>query len=352
MSELAVQLNTAELEVIEPSKAKQIRETFVPMAEMLEDFEDSYNQILKRAKKDIDDNLMAEAKRLRIDIGKVRIQTDKLRKEQKAEYLRAGQAIDAVAKILTWAVSDKEEKLKEIEKHAEIKEAERLQALQDERVKKLIKYLPEAENMNLSDMADDVWEAYFKTKKQEYEDKKKAEAEAEKQRIEAEKERKRKEKEAQERIKKLQEEAKAKEEKARKEREALEKEMEEKLKKEREEREKLRKEAEEKAKKERAERLAREKEEKKKAEKERKEREAMEAKLKALEEEKKAKAKAEKEAEQKKLKAGDKEKIAHMKDTIISLGKMEFKSDAYQFVHEQIKKELRYCLEHIESLED
>ncbi|MXV39376.1 hypothetical protein GO491_11925 [Flavobacteriaceae bacterium Ap0902] len=185
MSEIVLQ--TPELKAIEPSKAKQIQTTFEPMVAMLEQFEDAYNEIIAIPEAEINSELTAKAKRLRLGIAKIRIEADKVRKAQKEEYLRAGKAIDGVANILKWAVSDKESKLKEIENYFEIQEQKRLEALQNERVELLSKYVEDAEERELSSMADDVWEAYLTSKKKAYEDRLEAERKVEEERLEREK---------------------------------------------------------------------------------------------------------------------------------------------------------------------
>jgi len=184
MSEvLAVEVQeSVELNVVEKSKADQIRDTFVPMANKLSDFEKSYNEIIEKSKEGINRPLIARAKRLRLDIRKVRTETEKIRKQQKEEYLRAGKAIDGVSNIIKWAVSDKEAELEKIEKYFEVQEAERLKLLQEKRVEALSPYVEDAEERKLSDMDDDVWEAYLAAKVKDHEDKIAAEKEAEKER--------------------------------------------------------------------------------------------------------------------------------------------------------------------------
>jgi colicin import membrane protein len=182
-----VKLESPELLSIEKSKAEQIRSTFEPMVEMLSQFENSYNAVISESEKGITGEITAKAKRLRIDIGKVRIETEKLRKDQKEEYLRAGKAIDGVANILKWAVTDKENKLKEIEDYFEIQEQKRLEALQTERAEMLSQYVEDAQERNLSGMDEDVWNAYFQSKKKEHEDRIEAERKAEEDRIAREK---------------------------------------------------------------------------------------------------------------------------------------------------------------------
>jgi len=180
-------LSTPELKAVESSRAEQIRQIFVPMADMLEQFENVYNIIIEESKGEITKEITKRAKRIRLDIGKIRIETEKVRKAQKEEYLRAGKAIDGVANILKWAISEKEGKLKEIENYFEIKENERLKKLQEERVNLISQYLDDAHERDLASMDDDVWDAYFAAKKKAYEDKVEAEKQAEKERIKREK---------------------------------------------------------------------------------------------------------------------------------------------------------------------
>lgn len=248
-----VVFDAPELQSIEPSKAKQIKATFEPMAVMLAEFEESYIGVINEAKDGITGELTAKAKRLRIDIGKVRIATEKLRVAQKAEYLRAGKAIDGVSNILKWAVGDKETKLKEIEDHFEIKEKKRLEVLQAERVEKLSAYVEDAHERNLSEMDDEVWAIYLESKKKDFDDqvaagkkaeqdriaKEKAEAK-ERERIRKENEQLKKEAEEHERLAKIEADKRAKAETERIAKEEIErKEREENIRKEREAREKL-----------------------------------------------------------------------------------------------------------------
>ena len=155
---------------ISVSKAEQITKVFEPMAIMLADFEDAYNALIEDSKKGVTDDIISKAKRLRIDISRIRIDAEKVRKAEKEEYVRAGRAIDGVNNILKWAIIDKEEALKYIETTRERKEAERLEALEVERVKKIQPYLSNAENYALSLMKDDVFEAFYEMKKKECED--------------------------------------------------------------------------------------------------------------------------------------------------------------------------------------
>lgn len=186
MENKIIKLDTPEMEVIEKSRAKQIKDAFDPMVKMLIGFEEKYNIVVSEANEEITKAVTIKAKRLRLDIGKVRIETGKLKDKQK-EYIRLeDKAIMGVHNVLVWAVKEKEDKLKEIENFFEIQEQKRLESLQAERAEKLSAYIDDAHDRNLSGMDDDVWNAYFSAKKKEYEDRIEAERIAEEERIERE----------------------------------------------------------------------------------------------------------------------------------------------------------------------
>jgi len=189
-------LSTDELNLVEQSKAQKIKDTFEPMVLMLESFEQTYKAIIEESKKGITPDLIAKAKRTRLDIAQIRIKTAKLKDSEKEEYKRATNAIQGVHNIIVWAVVDYENQLKFIEETPKRLETERLETLQLERAEQLQKYIEDAHERNLADMEEDVWLAYFDAKKQAYEDYQAAEAAARLAQIQKEKEAK----EEQERI--------------------------------------------------------------------------------------------------------------------------------------------------------
>ena len=174
---------TKELSGLDESKAKQIEAVFAPMVEMLKGFEAAYDEI---AALEISPDKCKKAKRLRLDIAQVRIQADQVRKVQKEEYLRAGNAIQGVYNILKFAVADKEEKLKGMETHYERIEAEKKIRLSSERQAELSKYDIDGEFIDLGSMSDSVWTNYLAGVKANYEAIIAAEKKAEEERIEAE----------------------------------------------------------------------------------------------------------------------------------------------------------------------
>lgn len=337
-----VKFDTPELQVIEKSKAEQIKATFEPMAEMLAEFEERYNKLMAIPLEEITVDLTKEYKRLRLDVGRVRIDTGKA-KDKAKEYLKLeDKAIMGIHNILVWAVKEKEDNLKERENYFEIQEQKRLEALQLERAEKLSPYVEDAHERDLAKFADDEFEALLAMKKKEQEDRIAAEKKAEEERIAKEKA----EAEEHERIRKENE----------------------KLRKEAEERERQAKiEAEKRAKEERERQAKAEAERKEREEKERKEREAYEAKLKAERDEKErmqreleAKAEAERKAKEDEkarieaeLSKGD---AAKVKDLIADLSglktKYTFKSAKNQKMYFDVSSILDKVINHIEKQYD
>jgi len=215
---------------LEKSKAQKIEETFSPMVSMLKKFESAYNEVISVSDDEKDKKHCEKAKRLRIEIGKVRIETGKLKDKQK-EYIKLeDKAIMGVHNIIVWAVKEKEDKLKDIENYFETKEMERIENLQRKREFELEGYGVDGSNIDLGNMQEDVYKNFLLGSITNYENKIKAEEEAEKARISAERkaeeERKAKEKaeaEERERIRKenerLKKEAEAREAEIEKERE-------------------------------------------------------------------------------------------------------------------------------------
>jgi len=170
-----------QLSGVDKSKAAQIEATFAPMVAMLKDFEGQYDEIISLEQTP---EKCARAKRLRLGIAKVRIDADKVRKEQKEEYLRAGNAIQGVFNVLKFAVADKEEKLKDVETFYERRLAEKTAKLQAEREVELDKYDMDSTGMDLGTMKEEVWVVVLKNYKDLYEARIEAEKQAEADRLE------------------------------------------------------------------------------------------------------------------------------------------------------------------------
>lgn len=330
-------LQVPELVGIEPSKADKIKKAFEPMVNMLSEFEYAYNELMSVPESEITLELTEKYKRLRLDIGKIRIETGKTKDKQK-EYIKLeDKAIMGVHNILVWAVKEKEDNLKSREDFFKIKEEKRLSKLQSDRVELLSEFVEDANERDLSKFEEDEFQALLTIKKQQHEDKLEAEKQAEIERlnkIKAEAEERQRIREENEKLKKQAEIERKKAEldakkRAEIERVRLEKEAKEKKDRERKEKE-LR---EEKEKFEREERLKREKLERE------------------LQEKRDAEIKAEKEREaliQLELSKGDEDKLNDLINDLKSLKtKYEFKSSKNKKMYSDVRLLIDKVINHI-----
>lgn len=165
---------------LEQSKAAQIEKIFVPMVNMLKGFEKQYDSVM--AEKPSKDSCN-RAKELRKKISKIRINAEKEKTALKKEYLMGGNAVQGVYNILKFAVSEKEEKLKERETHFERMEEQRLADLQIEREEELAKYDIDGSLMRLGEMDNLVWSNFLAGTRTNWENQREAERKAEEQRL-------------------------------------------------------------------------------------------------------------------------------------------------------------------------
>lgn len=203
--------------------AKNIQQQFQPMLEKMVELETEYNEVVSLPIED--PNSAKKAKELRLKYVKVRTGTADIHKQQKAFYLNGGRFVDGWKNAQLFASQNKEETLEKIEKYQEIKERERIEKLELQRIELIREFVEDATGLSLGTMSDDVFDAYLTAKKKSHFDRIEAEKKAEQDHIEkekaeaAERERMRLENE------KLKAEAQAKEKELQKQKEDAEKAM-------------------------------------------------------------------------------------------------------------------------------
>lgn len=373
MSGLIKLSEVEELKGVEPSKAQQIKETFLPMSEMLESFEEKYSKVINEFKEGASKEVISKAKRLRLDIAKVRIQTGKIKDEEKAEYRRAANAIQGVHNIIVWAVKEKEDALKEIEQYYEIQEQKRLEKLQKDRAERLQPYVDDAFERDLKKFEDDEFEALLAMKKKEYEDLIAAQKKAEEERIAKEKAEAERRKRYEERSEILKpywatlraeyanvsytDMSESEWEKMLSDAKKDKADFEEEQRAQKEENERLRKEAEEREAKRKAEEKARKEKERKEKEEyeaklqaEREEKERIERELQAKKEEELRKQREEEEKRQSELSKGDADKVKDLLKDLESIKtKYTFKSKKNQKMYSDVRVLVDKIINHIKG---
>lgn len=167
MSELTV-INANEYG-ISSEKEQELLKNLPQIKEERASLETQYNEVIKL---DIEDPETAKAaKKLRLLIQKNRTQgINEWHKASKEFFLRGGQFCDAVKRLESQVNERMEFALAEIEEHQERKLAQQLADLQKERAEMLRPYVQNVDIMKLGEMDADVFNAFYSTKKREFEE--------------------------------------------------------------------------------------------------------------------------------------------------------------------------------------
>ena len=147
--------------------AKQLLEAFGAPFEEAGEILAGYQSIKVTSEDQVE--LMAEAREKRLALKKTRVEVEHKRKELKADILKTGKAIDSVAKFVEEIIEPAEAYLKQQEKFAEIRQAERKAQLKAERIEKLMQYTDDVSLYNFDEMTDDQFTSLHATLKAQHE---------------------------------------------------------------------------------------------------------------------------------------------------------------------------------------
>ncbi len=128
---------------------------------------------------------LEKARRIRIDLGKLRSRKNEQKAADKNYYLAVGKYIDSLSNTVENAITIAQHEAKEIENYFENQEKARIEKLRSERWEQLSQYLEE-EPLGLGDLTEQVFNTLLSGAKKTYEDKIEAERQAEIARQEAE----------------------------------------------------------------------------------------------------------------------------------------------------------------------
>jgi len=129
---------------------------------------------------------VATAKRIRIDLGKICSSVAKRKKEDKDILLLQTRYIDGLFKAVEGFARLTQKDAEAIEKHAEKIEKEKLDDLEIKRNEQLLKFEIDISMVDTRNMSNEVWQIYIKGVHDNFIERKKAEAEAEAIKIEEE----------------------------------------------------------------------------------------------------------------------------------------------------------------------
>ena len=129
---------------------------------------------------------VATAKRIRIDLGKICSSVAKRKKEDKDVLLLQTRYIDGLFKAVEGFARLSQKDAEAIEKHAERIENEKLDDLEMKRNEKLVKFEIDPSTVDTRNMSNEVWQIYIKGVHDQYTQRRQAELKAEAIRIEEE----------------------------------------------------------------------------------------------------------------------------------------------------------------------
>ena len=151
---------------ITDDEASSLMETFgVPLVEAGAIL-DAYKNIIVTDESQTKE--MAEAKEKRLTLKKIRVGVENTRKDLKSEYLRKGDAIQAVANYIRDEIEPAEEYLELQEKFADIKKAERAAKLKADRIEKLMQYTDNISMYNIDNLEDETFDFLLSKVKKEH----------------------------------------------------------------------------------------------------------------------------------------------------------------------------------------
>ncbi len=152
------ELITKELAPLDKTKSASVRKAFEPMVKMLEKMEIEAEEIFAL---ELNPDTCGKARGLKLRIKKINTDADKARKEEKAQYLLGGNAIQGFYNIFKAAITPTIERLEGIEKHFENLAKEKIKKLQAKRTLLLEEIGLDGSIMKLGEMDKDVWDNYF-----------------------------------------------------------------------------------------------------------------------------------------------------------------------------------------------
>lgn len=169
---------------IEEKKAMELSKGLNPI---LQERESLIQEFKKVSTLEVNEENIPLFRELRLRVQKNRTQgINKWHKASKEFFLAGGRFVDAIKNKENQVNEEMESKLMDAEKYFENLEKERVEKLNQERIKLIEPYVDDVFGLDLGNMQDDVFEAYFESKKKQHAEKIEAEKKAEAERLENE----------------------------------------------------------------------------------------------------------------------------------------------------------------------
>ena len=145
-------------------------ERAIPLVEVFKPYAVSAAELFALAD-EVTDSEPKKARAIRLDLAKVRIGVEKLRKAEKSESLKLGSAVDAVAKVIFNVIEPYESKMDAIEKAEEIAAAKAKAERAELRRQEIAPFGTVVDNLLLEEMNPDAWASFVSGTKAAHEKK-------------------------------------------------------------------------------------------------------------------------------------------------------------------------------------
>ena len=179
-----IKINAFEFSLTQ-EKVDELIIPFIPLADEYKTYIPKIENIKEESKNWITLDLVNKAKRVKLDIAKIRTTTWKIKDTEKKMYLQVGNVIQKWHNLIVSVIEEQEEELEKIVKFFENQEKERLDKLQKERVELLTPYIQEISDLiALCNMDQDKFDWFLLLRKSQFEEKKALEEKLEAERIE------------------------------------------------------------------------------------------------------------------------------------------------------------------------
>jgi hypothetical protein len=170
---------------VEPDLARQITSSLSQFLEQAQSLASEAMKITVTSEDQLEE--MKQAREKRLQLKKIRTETENARKQIKESIVRAGKAVDGAANIIKFIVKPAEDHLETQEKFVENLKAKRIAELTHKRTNELTAYEVDCQFFNLGEMSNEAYAQLLANSKAAFEAKKQAERKAQEEQIAREK---------------------------------------------------------------------------------------------------------------------------------------------------------------------
>jgi len=152
---MAKEVQAIEVKDVNQETAVALKDAFNPQFQKAKELEEAAKAIVITSEEQTD--LMEQARTMRLSLKDIRVNTEAMRKELKAESLRKGKAIDGVANIIKFLIVPIEEHLQKQEDFIKVRQEEKIRKRLEDRISKIESLEADTSIYNVAEMTDEAF---------------------------------------------------------------------------------------------------------------------------------------------------------------------------------------------------